>query len=337
MTQMEYRFLGRSGLKVSVLSLGGWITYGGTTGNDVAYQCLKAAYDAGVNFFDNAEGYAAGESEKVFGDAIKHFGWKRSDLVISTKIYWGGDGPNDKGLSRKHIIEGTNASLKRLQMDYVDLIFAHRPDAYTPMEEVVRAFNHIIDTGKAFYWGTSEWSAEQIQDAHRVAEKLGLIGPLMEQVEYSILKRERFEKEYDQLYKKHGLGTTIFSPLAGGFLTGKYNDGIPEGSRVALAKGDKNLQWLVDMVNGTEGKWRIEKARALVPVAERLGATLGQLALAWALKNKNVSTIITGASKPEQFTENLKALEIQHKLTPEILKEIDDIVGNKPTLPADRW
>ncbi|KAJ3037978.1 hypothetical protein HDV00_001181 [Rhizophlyctis rosea] len=337
MTQMEYRFLGRSGLKVSVLSLGGWITYGGTVGNEKAFECLKAAYDAGINFFDNAEGYAAGESEKVFGEAIKHFGWKRSDLVISTKIYWGGPGVNDRGLSRKHIIEGTNASLQRLQMDYVDLIFAHRPDEYTPMEEVVRAFNHIIDTGKAFYWGTSEWSAEQIQDAHRIAEKLNLIGPLMEQVEYNMIKRERFEKEYDQLYKKHGLGTTIFSPLAGGFLTGKYNNGLPEDSRVALAKGDENLKWLVDLFNGEEGKRRIEKSRALAPIAERLGATQAQLALAWTLKNPNVSSVITGASKVEQLTANLKALEIQHKLTPEIMEEIEKILDNKPTLPPSRF
>ncbi|KAI8916254.1 NADP-dependent oxidoreductase domain-containing protein, partial [Gorgonomyces haynaldii] len=336
MTSMEYRHLGNSGLKVSALSLGGWITYGGQVENDIAAECMKAAFDAGINFFDTAEVYAGGKSEVSMGQAIKKFGWKRSDLVIATKIYWGGPGPNDRGLSRKHIIEGLNASLERLQMDYVDLVFAHRPDDSTPMEEVVRAFNWVIEQGKVFYWGTSEWSAEQITDAHRIAEKLNLIGPLMEQPQYNMFERERFEKEYAPLYKKHGLGTTIWSPLASGILTGKYNKAIPEDSRLAL-KGN----WVVDKMKGEletpEGKAKINKVIQLEPIAKELNCTLAQLALAWCLKNPNVSSVITGASKPAQVLENVKALEVVPKLTAEHMTKIDGILGNKPTLPPARF
>ncbi|KAI9009715.1 NADP-dependent oxidoreductase domain-containing protein [Gaertneriomyces semiglobifer] len=335
---MQYNFLGNSGLKVSALSLGGWLTYGekgGQVKDDAAFACMKAAYDAGVNFFDNAEVYASGESERTMGRAIKHFGWKRSDLVISTKIYWGGSGPNDKGLSRKHIIEGTKASLERLQLDYVDLIFAHRPDSLTPMEETVRAFNYVIEKGWAFYWGTSEWSAEQISEAHAIANRLGLIGPLMEQPQYNMFHRERFEAEYAPLYKKYGMGTTIWSPLASGVLTGKYNDGVPEDSRLALKEGI--TQMLRNQLTSDEGKAKISKVRKLEPIAKEVGATLAQLALAWCLKNPNVSTVITGASRPQQVVDNMKAIEIAQKITPEMMEKIDQILDNKPKAAIERW
>ena len=230
---MEYRFLGNSGLKVSALSLGAWVTYGGQVGEQVARDCMQAAFEAGVNFFDNAEVYANGQAEIVMGNVIKSMGWKRSDLVISTKIFWGGDGPNDAGLSRKHILEGANASLRRLQMDYVDLIFCHRPDKYTPIEETVWAMNLVIQQGKAFYWGTSEWSAAEIMAAYAVARREHLIPPLMEQPEYNMFNRELVEKEYIRLYRDIGLGTTIWSPLDSGLLTGKYNQGIPEDTPAA--------------------------------------------------------------------------------------------------------
>ncbi|TPX63943.1 hypothetical protein SpCBS45565_g06284 [Spizellomyces sp. 'palustris'] len=337
-TKMEYRFLGRSGLKVSVFSLGGWVTFGGQVGNDATFSCMKAAYDAGINFFDNAEVYAGGESERAMGLAIKHFGWKRSDLVISTKIYWGGKGPNDSGLSRKHIVEGTKAALERLQLDYVDLIFAHRPDNLTPMEEIVRAFNWVIEKGYAFYWGTSEWSAEQISDAHRIAEKLGLIGPLMEQPQYNMFHRERFEVEYAPLYKKHGLGTTIWSPLASGVLTGKYNSGVvPDGSRFALKDNAVCQRIRASALDCEEGRAKIAKVQRLEPIAKKLDCTLAQLALAWCAKNPNVSTVITGASRPEQVVENVKALEVLPKLTPEILDEIEKILDNEPKAAVDRY
>ncbi|KAJ3384621.1 hypothetical protein HDU84_002840 [Entophlyctis sp. JEL0112] len=304
------------------------VTYGGQVGEDIAEQCLKEAYDNGINFFDNAEVYANGKSEIAMGKAIKKFGWKRSSYVISTKIYWAGEGVNEKGLSRKHIIEGTKAALERLQLDYVDLVFAHRPDMETPMEEIVRAFNHVIDRGWAFYWGTSEWSAEQLTDAHRIAENLGLIGPLMEQPQYNMFHRERFEKEYAPLYKKHGLGTTIWSPLASGILTGKYNSGeIPADSRMAL-EGFKNSAGF----ETPEGKLKLEKVAKLKSIADKLGCTLAQLALAWCLKNPNVSTVITGASKASQISENIKALVVVPKLTAEILAEIEVILANKPAI-----
>ncbi|KAI9331052.1 NADP-dependent oxidoreductase domain-containing protein [Obelidium mucronatum] len=329
---MEYRYLGRSGLKVSVLSLGGWVTYGDSVGDDVAEQCLKEAYDNGINFFDNAEGYAQGKSEIAMGKAIKKFGWKRSSYVISTKIFRPRPdaGVNEVGLSRKHIIEGVKDSLQRLQLDYVDLVFAHRPDPDTPTEEIVRAFNWVIEQGWAFYWGTSEWSAEQLTDAHLIAEKLGLIGPLMEQPQYNLFHRERFEKEYAPLYEKYGLGTTIWSPLAGGILTGKYNNNeIPEGSRLSL----KDNQFAARAAAGLEtpeGKERLAKIDKLKPIAEKLGATLAQLSLAWTIKNPNVSTVITGASRASQVTENIKALQIVPKLVPEVLAEIEAILENKP-------
>ncbi len=323
---MEYRHLGSSGMKISALSLGAWVTYGGQVGEQIALECMKAAYEAGVNFFDNAEGYAHGNAETVMGNVIKKIGWKRSDLVISTKIFWGGDGPNETGLSRKHILEGANASLARLQMDYVDLIFCHRPDIYTPIEETVRAMNFLIDQGKAFYWGTSQWSAAQIMEAYGIARREHLIPPQMEQSEYHMFSRERVEKEYAHLYKEIGLGTTIWSPLASGLLTGKYSNGIPAGTRVTLP----GYEWLREEFEKESARKNIEKVRQLTPIAAELGCTMAQLALAWCLKNPNVSTVITGASKPEQVVENMKALDVAAMLTEPVMARIETILGNKP-------
>jgi voltage-dependent potassium channel beta subunit len=323
---MEYRFLGNSGLKVSALSFGAWITFGDQIGEDIASACMKIAHEAGVNFFDNAEVYAQGRAETMMGNIIKKQGWKRSDLVLSTKIFWGGSGPNDKGLSRKHILEGTDASLRRLQTDYVDLIFCHRADRDTPVEETVRAMNHLIDHGKALYWGTSEWSAEQISAAFHIARKEHLIPPTMEQPEYNMFRRERVEKEYLALYKEMGLGTTIWSPLASGLLTGKYDKGIPKDTRLSLA----GYKWLRQRFEGEEGRDKIEKVRQLSLLAEELGTTMPKFAIAWCLKNPHVSTVITGASKPEQVSENMTALEAVPKLTEEVLDRIEQILDNKP-------
>jgi voltage-dependent potassium channel beta subunit len=329
---MEYRFLGNSGLKVSALSLGAWVTYGGQVGEEIAYACMTAAYEAGVNFFDNAEAYAGGNAETVMGNVIQKVGWKRSDLVISTKIFWGGAGPNDTGLSRKHILEGTQAALKRLQTDYVDLIFCHRPDKYTPIEETVRAMTHVINQGWAYYWGTSEWSALQIRQAYDIARREHLIPPTMEQPQYHMFHRERFEKEYARLYSDIGLGTTIWSPLASGLLTGKYNDGFPEDARANL----KGYEWLKEMFESEEGRQRIEKVRRLTKeVAEPLGCSMAQLALAWCLKNPHVSTVITGASKAGQVHENMKALDVAGQLTEDVMTKIEEILGNRPEAEED--
>jgi len=323
---MEYRYLGKSGLKVSALSFGSWVTFHDQIGEDVAYKCMKEAYDAGVNFFDNAEVYANGQSEVLMGKVLKKTGWKRSDLVLSTKIFWGGEGPNDKGLSRKHIIEGTDAALKRMQVDYVDLIFCHRPDLHTPIEETVRAMNHIINQGKAFYWGTSEWTAQQIMEAYGIAKREHLIPPLMEQPEYNMFKREKIEKEYLPLYNEVGLGTTIWSPLASGLLTGKYVDGIPEGSRLNL----KGYEWLRDWILNEDGKKRNTKVKDLIPIADEIGVTMPELAISWCLKNPNVSTVITGASNADQVKQNMKALNAVEKLTDDVMKKIEDVLDNKP-------
>lgn len=328
---MEYRFLGKSGLQVSALSLGAWITYGGQVGEEIAYQCMEAAIEAGVNFFDNAEAYAQGEAETVMGNVIKKAGWKRSDLVISTKIFWGGRDPNQSGLSRKHIIEGTKASLERMQLDYVDLIFCHRPDIHTPIEETVRGMNYLIDQGMAFYWGTSEWGPDKIMEAYAIARREHLIPPLMEQPEYNMFSRERIERDYLHLFKEVGLGTTIFSPLDSGILTGKYNQGIPKDTRLDL----DGFDWLREGYESQEGAEKIKKVELLLPIAEELGCTMAQLALAWCLVNPNVSTVITGASRPEQVAENMVALEIATKLTDVVLERIEDILDNKPKPEPD--
>ncbi|KAG0566058.1 hypothetical protein M758_7G033900 [Ceratodon purpureus] len=321
---MEYRNLGRTGLRVSTLSYGAWVTFGNQLDVKDAVGILSRCREAGVNFFDNAEVYADGKAEEIMGAAIKQAGWKRSDLVISTKIFWGGSGPNDKGLSRKHIIEGTKASLKRLDMDYVDLLYCHRPDPNTPIEETVRAMNWVIDHGYAFYWGTSEWSGQQITEAWEIANRLDMVGPAMEQPEYNMFSRNKVESEYAPLYEKYGLGLTTWSPLASGVLTGKYSiDNIPEGSRMALAnyKGLKEKS----LVEAT-----LKKVEGLKAIAKELDVPLAQMALAWVAKNPHVSSVITGATKEHQVVENMKALEVIPKLTPEVMEKIEQVVQSRP-------
>lgn len=319
-------------MKVSALSFGSWVTFDNQIDEDLAHECMKIAYDAGVNFFDNAEVYAKGASEKMMGNILEKEDWKRSDLVLSTKIFWGGDGPNDNGLSYKHIMEGTAAALDRMKLEYVDLIFCHRPDKHTPIEETVWAMNQVIRQGKAFYWGTSEWTAEQIREAWQVARRRNLRPPLMEQPQYNMFKRQKVEGDFARLYDEIGLGTTIWSPLASGLLTGKYNDGVPEGSRLDLEEFD----WLREKLLETEeGKEKLHKVEKLVPVAEDLGISMPELALAWCLKNPNVSTVITGASKPEQVRQNMGAIEHVDKLTPKVMNRIEEILDNKPEPEKD--
>jgi voltage-dependent potassium channel beta subunit len=328
---MEYRYLGKSGLQISALSLGAWVTMGGQISEDTSYDCMAAAYDAGVNYFDNAESYAHGNAEIVMGNVIKKAGWKRSDLVISTKLFWGGRKPNQTGLSRKHIIEGARASLSRLKMDYVDIIFCHRPDIYTPIEETVRAMSFLIDQGLAFYWGTSEWTADEIMQAYFIARQYGLVPPSAEQPEYNMFNRVKVEREFIRLYMEIGLGTTIWSPLASGLLTGKYNRGIPEGTRITL----KGYEWLREGFENENAKVGIQKVKQLTPIAENLGMTMAQLAIAWCLKNPNVTTVITGASKASQVTENMRAMDLVEKLTPDVMDQIELILANKPEPISD--
>lgn len=328
---MQYRYLGNSGLQVSALSFGSWVTFGSQVDVDLALELMTIAYDAGVNFFDNAEVYNDGFAETIMGKVIKKAGWKQKDLVLSTKIFWGGDGPNERGLSRKHIIEGLDASLERMGVKYVDLLFAHRPDIHTPIEETVRAMNHVIKQGKAFYWGTSEWSSQEIMQAYAFARQEHLIPPLMEQPQYNMFHREQVEKEYLRLYSEIGLGTTIWSPLASGLLTGKYNQGIPKDSRANL----DGYEWLKSRFTDEKAKTQIEKVIKLASVAEIIGCTTAQLALAWCLLNPNVSTVITGASKPDQVRENMKAIEVVDKLIPDVIETIEEILDNKPELAPD--
>ncbi len=329
---MEYRYLGSSGLRVSALSLGAWVTYGAQVGEKVTEQCMRAAFDAGVNFFDNAEAYGGGNAETVMGSVLQRCGWKRSDYVVSTKIFWGGQGPNDRGLSRKHILEGADAALTRLGLEYVDLIFCHRADLHTPIEETLRAMNHLIQQGKALYWGTSEWTAQQITEAWEIARREHLIGPQMEQPQYHMFHRDRVEKEYAPLYERYGLGTTIWSPLASGVLTGKYNEGIPDGSRLSL----ESLSWLREEVESNKGRARIEKVRQLTPLAKEVGASMAQLALAWCLRNRHVSSVITGASRPEQVSENMGALRVAEEAPVELWDRIEEVLQNRPQ-PERDW
>jgi voltage-dependent potassium channel beta subunit len=325
---MNYRRLGSAGLRVSELSLGAWVTYGGQVGEDAALSCMSAAYDAGVNFFDNAEAYAAGNAEKVMGNVLKKMGWPRESYIISSKVFWGGEGPNDTGLSRKHIFEACRRSLKRLQLDYLDLYFCHRPDPNTPIEETVRAMNNLIHQGLILYWGTSEWSAADIMRAYAIAREHHMTPPQMEQPQYNMLHRDRVEKEYLPLYREIGLGTTIWSPLLSGLLTGKYNKGIPGGTRASL----QGYEWLKEFILTPQN---IAKVEQLQPFAAEMGCTMAQLALAWCLKNPFVSTVITGATRPEQVKENMKAPEVASKLSPEVMERIDKVLGNKPVFEED--
>ncbi len=329
---MEYRRLGSSGLKVSALSFGSWVTFHFQMGVDPALRSMEIAYDGGINFFDNAEVYAAGESELIMGQALKKAGWGRDTYCVSSKVYWGGDLPTQKGLSRKHIHDACHAALKRLQVDYLDLFFCHRPDLDTPVEETVRAMHDLVQQGKVLYWGTSEWPADQIMQAYGIARQQNMTPPTMEQPQYNMLHRDRFEGEYCRLYEEIGLGATIWSPLASGVLTGKYADGVPDGSRLTLP----DYGWLKERILSDEGKAQIAKAEELKTVADDLGTNRALLAIAWCLKNPNVSTVILGASKPEQVTENLKAMELLPKLTDEVMERIETILGNRPAPPI-RW
>ena len=318
---MEYRQLGRSGLRVSLFSLGSWVTYGGSVDDAVARKCLLAAYERGVNFFDNAEVYAGGRAEEVVGEVLSEL--RREDLVLSSKVFWGGEGPNDTGLSAKHVIEGCHGALRRLRTDHLDLYYCHRPDPHTPIEETVRAMDILVRQGKVLYWGTSEWPASKIIEACQVAERRNMVPPTVEQPQYNLFHREAVEHELKQLCEVYGLGLTVWSPLASGLLTGKYNDGVPEGSRLASPR----LDWLRDRLL-TEDK--LERTRRLGRIAEGFGCSLAQLALAWAAKNPCVSSVITGASRPEQVVENIGALPVLTKLNHDHLDQIDAILEGRP-------
>jgi voltage-dependent potassium channel beta subunit len=317
---MEYRRLGSAGVKVSVLSFGSWVTFGKQLGVDHAMECMGAAYEAGVNFFDNAEVYAGGEAETIMGEALRRFGWPRHSYLVSTKFFWGiSDGVNSKNtLNRKYLLEAMDQSLERLGLDHVDLVYCHRPDPETPIEETVWAMSDIVASGRALYWGTSEWSADEIRAAWEIAARHHLRKPQMEQPEYSLLHRDKVEKEYTRLYEDIGLGTTTWSPLAGGILTGKYLDGIPEASRVTVEP------WLEREATDSETQ---RKVRAFLGVTDRIGCTPAQLALAWCASNPNVSTVITGASRVSQVEENMGALEVLAALDADDLEEIEGIFG----------
>jgi voltage-dependent potassium channel beta subunit len=327
---MEYRRMGKTGLQLSVLSFGSWVTFHKQIDDSISDELMGIAYDNGINFFDNAEVYAASESEKMMGRVLKKKNWDRTSYTISSKAFFGWRGkenkPNQNGLSRKHLMEACHEALQRLQVDYLDLFFCHRPDKAVPIEEVVWTMNLLLQQGKILYWGTSEWSAAEIMEAHRVAAQLRLIGPSVEQPQYNILEREKVEKDYFDIFRTVGMGTTIWSPLASGLLTGKYNNGIPDGSRFAL----EGFDWLVK-------KWmveeKLERVRKLTAFANELGMPVSTLAIAWTIKNPNVTTAILGATKKEQLTENLKALEVLPKLTPEVMQQVDEIMGTKPILP----
>jgi voltage-dependent potassium channel beta subunit len=325
---MNYRRLGSAGIKLSALSLGSWVTFGGQVGEEVAVKCMSIAYDKGVNFFDTAEAYADGKAEVVMGNVFKKLGWPRENLVVSSKVFWGGDGPNDKGLSRKHIFEACRNSLKRLQLDYLDLFFCHRPDPNTPIEETVRAMDDLIHQEKILYWGTSEWSAADIMRAHAIARELGLTPPQMEQPQYNLLHRDRVEEEYLPLYREIGLGTTIWSPLASGLLTGKYAKGLPAGSRASLA----GYEWLR---KNTITPRNIERVTQLETIAKELDCTLAQLSIAWCLKNPNVSTVITGAIRPDQVNENMKAIDVEPRIDASVIEKINAILGKESQLPSE--
>jgi len=324
---MEYRYLGKSGLQLSVLSFGSWVTFHKQIEDSMADELMGIAYEHGINFFDNAEVYAAGESEKMMGRVLAKKNWDRTSYTVSSKVYFGWRGkenkPNQTGLSRKHVMEACHEALKRLQVDYLDLFFCHRPDPNVPIEEVVWTMNTLIQQGKILYWGTSMWSAGEIMEAHRVAQQYRLIGPTMEQPQYNMFDRFKMEQDYIPVFKNVGLGTTIWSPLAAGFLTGKYNDGFPSDSRFAI----KGFEWLRD-------RWmqedRIHKVKQLTALANELQVSLASLAIAWCIKNPNVTTAILGATKKEQLLDNLKAISSLEKLTPEITERIEGILQNKP-------
>ncbi len=322
---MEYRRLGKAGVQVSALSFGSWVTFGNQVDKKVARECMEYAYDNGVNFFDNAEVYAKGQSEIVMGEILKNAGWNRDTYLVSSKVFWGGELPNQRGLSRKHVTEACHAALKRLQVDYLDFYFCHRPDRNTPIEETVWAMHNLIEQGKVLYWGTSEWSAQEVQEAIMIARMNHLIPPTMEQPQYNMLVRRKVESEFDKLFRDYGYGTTIWSPLASGLLTGKYNNGIPEGSRLTLS----DLQWIREKMLNDQN---INKIVALEKIATDLNISMANMALAWCLKNPNVSTVITGATKLSQLEQNLQAIEGVSKLTEDVMENIEEVLDNKPNL-----
>lgn len=321
---MIYRNLGKAGVKVSALSFGSWLTFGKLIDDATAEQLMHVAYDNGINFFDNAEAYYFGKSEEVMGRILKKAGWDRTTWMVSSKVFWGGELPNQTGLSKKHVFEACHAALRRLQVDYLDFYFCHRPDRNTPMEETVWAMHQLIMQGKVLYWGTSEWSAQEIMEAHAVARQHNLVPPVMEQPQYNMLHRRRVEAEYAKLYEVTGLGTTVWSPLASGLLTGKYNEGTPkEKTRL----GEKDLEWLRESVLTKE---KLEKTRKLATFAGKLGISMARLAIAWCLKNPNVSTVILGAGKTTQLGENLKAVGDLELLNNDVMEQIGEILQNKP-------
>ena len=327
---MEYRHMGRTGLQLSLLSFGSWVSFHKQIDDSVADELMGIAYDNGVNFFDNAEVYALGESEKMMGRVLKKKNWDRTSYTLSSKAFWGWRGknnkPNQTGLSRKHLIEACHEALQRLQVDYLDMYFCHRPDKGTPIEETVWTMHQLIQQGKILYWGTSEWSGVEIMEAHRVAQQYGLIAPAMEQPQYNLLERNKMENEFLMIFKTVGMGTTIWSPLASGLLSGKYNNGIPEGSRFDL----QGFDWLKE-------KWMQEdflnKVKGLNTLAQELDISMAQLSIAWCIKNPNVTTAILGATNKEQLLQNLGSIEAAEKLNDALMQRIDEIVQTKPVLP----
>ncbi len=324
---MEYRKMGKTGLKLSVLSYGSWVTFSKQVDDSASDRLMGLAYDNGINFFDNAEAYEGGRSEEMMGRVLKLKNWDRTSYVISSKVFFGLYGkdnkPNQHGLSRKHITEACHAALRRMQTEYLDLFYCHRPDPETPMEEIVWSMNILLQQGKILYWGTSEWSAAEIIEAHTVAKELGLIGPAVEQPQYNLFERGKMERDYLPVFRNYGMGTTIWSPLASGLLTGKYNNGIPEGSRMAL----ENYSWLKDRMMQDD---KLASVKKLAAIADDLHTSLATLSVAWCIANPNVTTAILGATKEQQLTENLKALDLYPKLTAEVLATIDGVMGTKP-------
>ena len=327
---MQYRRLGKSGLQVSEFSFGSWVTFAKQVDIAPAKEIMAAAYDAGINFFDNAEGYEQGRSELVMGQAIAELGWSRDSYIVSSKVFWGGSKPTQRGLSAKHVTEAAHAALKRLRVEHLDLYFCHRPDIDTPIEETVRAMHNLVTQGKILYWGTSEWSGQQITEAHAAARANNLTPPTMEQPQYNLFERHKVESDYLPIYDSFGLGTTIWSPLASGLLTGKYNNGLPNDARANLP----GYEWLRDIITGEKGQARIAQVKELAKVADAAGLPIHHMALLWCLSNPRVSTVILGASRLSQLTDNLAALEAKARMTPEVLAAIEAVMGNKPAAPA---
>ena len=328
---MEYRNLGKSGLRVSQLSYGSWVTFSIQLDKEKAKKTMKHAYDKGINFFDNAEAYASGASEKIMGEVLSDLGLQRDTYIVSSKVFWGGQAVTQRGLNSKHIRDACDSALKRLQVDYLDMYFCHRPDFHTPVEETVRAMDVLVKQGKILYWGTSEWSADRIREAYSIAYQYGLTPPSMEQPQYNMFHREKLEKEYLGLFSSEGLGTTIWSPLASGILTGKYNEGIPKGSRMTLP----DYKFLRDGLESKIGAENIKKVIKLSKIAEKLDISMAQLSIAWCLKNKNVSTVILGATTTKQLDENIKAAENVRLLDDKVMNSIEKILKNRPSPEPD--